>query len=117
HRVRRVAREPPASRFCRRVVITAEHFSGKQTVIKDESTDSLALTGLRVLEIGSGAALAYAGKLFADFGAEVIKVEDMAGDALRAVPPLLTGSASQTQSALNAWLNTNKRNVTLCGGR
>lgn len=98
-------------------MITAEHFSGKQTVIKDESTDPLALAGLRVLEIGSGAALAYAGKLFADFGAEVIKVEDMAGDALRAVPPLLTGSESQTQSALNAWLNTNKRNVTLCGGR
>ena len=84
-------------------------------MIKDESTGQLALAGLRVLEIGSGAALAYAGKLFADFGAEVIKVEGSDGDALRSVPPLLTNPGSEPQSALNAWLNTNKRNVTLYG--
>ncbi|HBP31426.1 CoA transferase [Advenella sp. FME57] len=82
-------------------------------MIKHEPTSQLALAGLRVLEIGNGAALAYAGKLFADFGAEVIKVEELDGDALRSVPPLLTGSAIESQSALNAWLNTNKRNVTL----
>lgn len=80
---------------------------------KHEPTGQLALAGLRVLEIGSGEALAYAGKLFADFGAEVIKVEDSNGDALRAVPPLLISSDIESQSALNAWLNTNKRNVTL----
>ena len=37
--------------------------------------ERLALNGLRVLEIGSGYALAYTGKLFADFGAEVIKLD------------------------------------------
>jgi len=36
---------------------------------------------LRVVEIGSGDALCYCGKLFADFGAEVIKVEPPGGDA------------------------------------
>ncbi|AHG62727.1 CaiB/BaiF CoA-transferase family protein [Advenella mimigardefordensis] len=82
-------------------------------MIKHESTASLALAGLRVLEIGSGAALAYAGKLFSDFGAEVIKVEDWEGDALRSFPPLLANSDREQQSALNAWLNTNKRSVTL----
>lgn len=81
--------------------------------MKHEPTSQLALAGLRVLEIGHGAAVAYAGKLFADFGAEVIKVEDPDGDPLRAVPPLLTKSDIESQSALNAWLNTNKRNVTL----
>ena len=86
-------------------------------MIKHESTSQLALAGLRVLEIGSGAALAYAGKLFADFGAEVIKVEDSDGDALRMAPPLLENSDIEQQSALNAWLNTNKRNVTLGGNR
>lgn len=71
-------------------------------MVKHEPTSQLALAGLRVLEIGSGAALAYAGKLFADFGAEVIKVEDPDGDALRTVPPLLTSSDTESQSALNA---------------
>ncbi len=80
---------------------------------KHELNSQLALAGLRILEIGSGAALAYAGKLFADFGAEVIKVEDAAGDMLRSVPPLLVDSAEEPQSALNAWLNTNKCSVTV----
>lgn len=84
-------------------------------MIKHEPNSQLALAGLRILEIGTGAALAYAGKLFADFGAEVVKVEDPDGDALRTVPPLLTSSDHEAQSALNAWLNTNKRSVTLDG--
>ena len=33
-----------------------------------------ALAGLRVLEIGDAAALAYAGKLLAEFGADVVKI-------------------------------------------
>ncbi|MBY4897185.1 CoA transferase [Cupriavidus sp. AU9028] len=73
----------------------------------------LALQGLRVLEAGSGPALAYAGKLFADFGAEVIKVESPEGDAWRRMPPLAAaGGLAEGESALFAWLNTNKRSVT-----
>ena len=73
----------------------------------------LALAGLRVLEIGTGPAVAYAGKLFADFGAEVIKVESPAGDAWRQMPPLVdVPGHSEPESALFAWLNTNKRSVT-----
>lgn len=69
-------------------------------------TQDLALHGLRVLEVGTGPALAYAGKLFADFGAEVIKAEAPEGDAWRHMPPLVHG-----ESALFAWLNTNKRSI------
>ncbi|QEZ44982.1 CaiB/BaiF CoA-transferase family protein [Cupriavidus oxalaticus] len=77
----------------------------------------LALGGLRVLEVGSGPALAYAGKLFSDFGAEVIKVESPAGDAWRRMPPLVSAAgAAQPESALFAWLNTNKRSVTADDG-
>ncbi|WP_454712078.1 CoA transferase [Cupriavidus nantongensis] len=72
----------------------------------------LALGGLRVLELGSGPALAYAGKLFSDFGAEVIKVESPAGDAWRQMPPLVGAAGAAPESALFAWLNTNKRSVT-----
>lgn len=82
---------------------------------KLEPSGPLALAGIRVLEIGTGSALAYAGKLFADFGAEVIKVEDGEGDELRRLPPLLEAAGQAPQSALNAWLGTNKRNVTLRG--
>ncbi|GLC90810.1 CoA transferase [Cupriavidus sp. TA19] len=78
----------------------------------------LALGGLRVLEVGSGPALAYAGKLFADFGAEVIKVESPAGDAWRQMPPMVSApGAAQPESALFAWLNTNKRSVTAADGK
>lgn len=75
------------------------------------SESRLAFSGLRVLEIGCGAAVAYAGKLFADFGAEVIKLEDPGGDTLRRLPPLLNKADGEPESALYAWLNTNKRSV------
>ncbi len=71
----------------------------------------LPLAHLRVMEAGGGAALAYAGKLFADFGATVVKLEPPGGDPMRAVPPLVETGAGP-QSALFAWLNTNKRSVT-----
>ncbi|MGA9869175.1 MAG: CoA transferase, partial [Acetobacteraceae bacterium] len=70
-----------------------------------------ALSGLRVLELGSGAALEYCGKLFADFGAEVIKVEPRGGDSRRAIPPLLDAAAGRRESGTFAWLNTNKNSV------
>ena len=69
-----------------------------------------ALGGVRVAEFGSGAALAYCGKLFADFGADVVKVEPPGGDPDRRLAPLVdVGDGSE--SAVFAWLNTNKRSV------
>ena len=64
-----------------------------------------ALAGIRVLEAGSGAALAYAGKLFADFGAEVLKLREPNDPLANAWPRL------GDRSALQGWLNTNKRLV------
>lgn len=78
----------------------------------NEPSGPLALSGIRVLEIGCGYAVAYAGKIFADFGAEVIKVETQEGDNIRQIPPLLNSEKHNPQSALNAWLNTNKKSVT-----
>lgn len=42
------------------------------------------LAGYRVLELGSTVAGPFCGRLFADFGAEVIKVEPLEGDGIRA---------------------------------
>lgn len=81
-------------------------------LMKGPDLGQLALSGVRVLEIGTGPALAYAGKLFSDFGAEVIKVETPEGDAWRQMPPMVECASGPPQSALFAWLNTNKRSVT-----
>ncbi|OJW24866.1 MAG: carnitine dehydratase [Rhodospirillales bacterium 69-11] len=70
--------------------------------------DAPPLAAYRVLQVGSGVALDYCGKLFADFGADVVKLEPAGGDPLRRTPPILANG----ESGLFAWLNTNKRSVT-----
>jgi len=71
-----------------------------------------ALLGLRVLELGASVAGSYCGKIFADFGAEVIKVEPADGCPLRRnLHPLLRTKHGETVSGLFAWLNTNKKSV------
>jgi len=72
----------------------------------------LPLSELRVVEVGSGDALGYCGKLFADFGAEVIKVEPSGGDAARKIAPLVDAGDGRRESGYFAWLNTNKRSLT-----
>ncbi|OSI71052.1 CaiB/BaiF CoA-transferase family protein [Bradyrhizobium canariense] len=66
-----------------------------------------ALSHLRVIEIGSSAATSYCARLFADFGADVQKVEPPAGDPLRSSAPL----TSSGQSPWFAFLNLNKSSV------
>ncbi len=44
---------------------------------------SAVFAGVTVVEFGSGAAVAYAGKLFAEMGATVVKIEPPDGDLLR----------------------------------
>ncbi|HEY2707332.1 MAG TPA: CoA transferase [Caulobacteraceae bacterium] len=70
-----------------------------------------ALSGVRVAEFGAGRPLAYCGKLFADFGATVVKVEPPGGDPDRKTAPLVSVGGGRHESALFAWLNTNKQSV------
>ncbi len=67
------------------------------------------LSDFRVVEIGSSAATGYCARLFADFGADVQKVEPPVGDPLRRSAPL-TGKG---QSAWFAFLNFNKSSVVI----
>lgn len=71
----------------------------------------LPLSELRVVEIGSGDALCYCGKLFSDFGAEVIKIEPPGGDPARQLAPLVDAGHGHRESAYFAWLNTNKHSI------
>src|SRR5207247_1618562 len=57
-------------------------------------------------------ALDYCGKLFADFGAEVVKVEPPGGHPARKIAPLVDAGDGRRESATFAWRNTNKRSIT-----
>ncbi|MCK1516076.1 CoA transferase [Bradyrhizobium sp. 190] len=70
------------------------------------------LSHLRVIEIGSSAATSYCARLFADFGADVQKVEPPLGDPLRRSAPLTLGG----QSVWFAFLNFNKSSVIIDAG-
>ena len=72
------------------------------------------LTGLNVLELTEGVSGPFCAKLLADFGAEVIKVErPRVGDWTRHRGPFFRDEPDPEQSLLFAYLNTNKRSVTL----
>ncbi|MGE5596107.1 MAG: CaiB/BaiF CoA transferase family protein [Hyphomicrobiales bacterium] len=71
------------------------------------------LAGLRVLELGTFVSAPFTGKLFAGYGAEVIKVEPPGGDIARAHGPFRDGKPDPETSALFLYLNTGKKSVEL----
>ena len=71
------------------------------------------LNGIRVLDLGQGIAGPAAAKFFGDFGAEVIKVEPLAGDCARMRGPFPGDVPDPEQSALFANYNRNKLGVAL----
>lgn len=73
----------------------------------------MPLACYRVIEIGTGSSLAYAGKLFAAFGAEVLKIDPAAGDPGWHEPPLIDVGGGQRESAYCAWLNVGKTRLAL----
>lgn len=71
------------------------------------------LSGLKVIECGNLVSAPYLGKLLADFGAEVIKVEEPEGDLSRKRGPFPGDPPHPEKSGLFLYLNTNKFAVTL----
>ncbi|MBV9326441.1 MAG: CoA transferase [Chloroflexi bacterium] len=74
---------------------------------------SLALSGVRVLELAQGVAGPYAGRLLADLGADVVKVEPPTGDVTRTFGPFADCTPHPERSGMFAYLNTSKRGVVL----
>jgi crotonobetainyl-CoA:carnitine CoA-transferase CaiB-like acyl-CoA transferase len=73
-----------------------------------------ALTGIRIVELAESVAGEYCGKLLADFGAEVIKIERPdCGSPTRSMAPIIGDGGGPERSALFAYLNTNKRSAVL----
>lgn len=73
-----------------------------------------ALAGIRVLDLSHHIAGPHCTKIFADFGADVLKVErPPAGDPARRAGPFYKDIPNPETSALFLHLNTNKRGITL----
>ena len=72
----------------------------------------MALSGRRVLELADEKGV-YCGKLLADMGADVIKVEPPGGDATRNLPPFWEDRPDPDGSLFFLYMNTSKRGVTL----
>jgi crotonobetainyl-CoA:carnitine CoA-transferase CaiB-like acyl-CoA transferase len=73
-----------------------------------------ALDGVRVIELSQAVSGPYCAKLFADYGAEVIKVESPGdGDVARRWGPFPDDVAHPEKSGTFFFLNTNKRGLTL----
>lgn len=76
----------------------------------DSSTG--ALEGVRVLDL-AGPIGVYCGKLLADLGADVIKVEPPGGDPMRALGPFYHDDPHPEKSLFFFAFNTSKRSITL----
>ena len=75
---------------------------------KNESQAAGPCQGIRVIEFAAMVAGPYCGQMLADMGAEVIKIEGIEGDGLRAVRPQHAGLG-----ALFAQNNRGKRSISL----
>lgn len=73
----------------------------------------LALSDVKVLDLGTDVSGPYCAKLLADYGADVIKVEPLDGDPSRRSGPFPGDLPHPDKSGLFLYLNANKRGITL----
>ncbi len=74
----------------------------------------LPLEGIKVLDFSRLLPGGFCSLLLADFGADVLKVEDTGmGDYIRLSPPYIAGADDSAKSALFLSLNRNKRSIRL----
>jgi benzylsuccinate CoA-transferase BbsE subunit len=77
-----------------------------------DASPQSAFEGLRVLDL-AGPMGVFCGKLFADLGADVIRIEPPAGDATRRLPPFYQDEPGIENSLFHWHFNTSKRSITL----
>ncbi len=70
-----------------------------------------ALDGIRVVDLSDRMSGAYAARLFGDYGAEVILVEDDEGHPLRHEAPFVKDQPGPDNSLLHSYINWNKSSV------
>ncbi len=70
-----------------------------------------AFDGLKVADLSTRLSAAFAGRLFGDYGADVVLIEPAAGHPLRSEPPFLDDRPGSERSVLHAYANWNKRSL------
>jgi CoA:oxalate CoA-transferase len=75
--------------------------------------ENLPLTDVRVLELAQGITGPFCGKLLAEFGAQVVKVEPLNGDIARRQGPFSHDRPDLESSLLFLYVNTAKQSITL----
>ena len=107
----------PRSRHCLWTISTTRirecTRGGQYSKARWWATLSAALEGVRVIECGEMVSAAYAAKIFAHMGADVIKVEEPGGDRARRRGPFPGGIPDPERSGLFLYLNQHKRSVVL----
>jgi crotonobetainyl-CoA:carnitine CoA-transferase CaiB-like acyl-CoA transferase len=84
-----------------------------QERFENRSASRLPLAGVHVVEAANGVAAAFGAKLMALLGADVIKVEPPQGDVTRRHGPFPADTPNLEKSGFFAYLNADKRGVTL----
>ena len=75
-------------------------------------SEPAALADIRVLDLSTNYA-AYAGRLLADLGADVVRVEPPDGSPVRTLAPLQRAPSGEAFSFAHAFLDAGKRSITL----
>ena len=83
------------------------------TKLKEATANGLPLEDLRIIEYGRTCMAAYCGRLMADAGADLIKVEPPGGDPARRRGPFPGDQPDPERSGLFLMLNINKRGASL----
>jgi len=91
--------------------VVREHASTDERQSREKGTVQHLLSGINVVELAEGISGSYCGKLFADLGAEVVKVEAPTGDELRHQESVATGPDGLFRGGAFLHLNTNKRST------
>ena len=76
--------------------------------MEDNDTRPPPLTGIQVLDFSQVVSGPICGRMLADLGADVVKVEPLAGDIIRHLPPKLGENAT---SPYFSWVNAGKRSI------
>ncbi len=89
----------------------AETGEGVAVTVIGEDRDTRPLAGLRILEVGGSVAAAGATKTLSDFGADVIKLEPLAGGEVRRLAPFPGDRPHLDRGAYHLALDTGKRSL------